>query len=1645
MAKGRTVNIDIQFESKTSVAKKLNDLLKEVQKSSKIKLDLDTTDVTKSLNKLSSELDKVQKQLINTFNANTYLQKNINQINQTTSAYNKQADAMKNVDNISKNQQIFVKKDGVVELVKDVTTLNNGLSRTKTIATDVKTGMSKITESVNFEAFENKIQSMKDKLTTVSNNGFVDSSVIDGLQQKLDAINTDTPVAEFRELENTIKNLSSGDSQIVRVQNEIYKMTSNLEGMKNKYGSLVGDKDSRDQLVAYENELNNLKKTLQDLNNGKTFSGTKITSELNKASNASRELKNSVTASSNALKLSQKDAISFGDAMKRSLQNVGIYASSAVLVREMVQELKQASEYIIEIDKRMTNMQMITGMSRDEVSSITNDFKTIGAELHTTNKDMMAGAEELLRAGYSIEEAKQMMGASILGSKISGQDTGQTSEQLIAIKNAFKMTGDEIEHVIDVITKLDNTSATSVTEITEAVKRTAYSAQQAGTDFDTLATYITTVSETTRKSADTIGESFKSMYSRYSNIKLGNLDEDGKSINDLETALKRIGLELRDSSGQFKDFDDVLQEVYNHMQETGKTTKNIDIRAITQALGGTRQKETVLALLENMELVKQHQDDIANSAGNARKMFDEAYSDSLDAKINDLQRSFEGFYESILNSDSLGNGIELLTGLIDTFGDLDSIIAITVTALAIFKGQAILGLFQPIAQATVGMTGLSKAIELVNLASSKLLTFGLTNPLGALAVMSTTMIVGFKALEKQIDKTKQELQDFNKDVSSSFEESKQSISVSEKLLKEKQSLESQIAKADSEGRNNLELKEKLIDVERQLSDALPQTTTGYDEQGNAISANTEIIQAEIDAKKAKLKQDALEVLSQNKEVKASQEVYNAIKQNIEAMDLARIKGEKFVNGGWNTVDIDGNISTGTGKIEASDYEYDRQTKKLQEYESSLKAVRLAILQLKDMGVSNDEIAVKLDVPVDKVEEYSQALIENKDKANDNSNSQQDLANSLSDVSTNADDTTSSIKALSGEFDALSGEMGVVDQLIEDVKKYGGVQESTMSSILSKYPELLSYYTNEGWNLQELANRQNDLRNQRNTTMQQAIACVNGEVSAETQGVNTKLKVHKDYVNQVLSDQTKWANLMADIYDIDTRNYLNALKAKTDALKQDLNAMASAGTEFTDTQFLRKLELLEKYEQRISNTISSNKGYTTPKISAPTITSGKVGSGSSNKKTEVEDLDLLINRYYMLDNIINNLSSTLDIYNSKLESATGKEYVNILNKELDIYKKQQQAIKNKEYEMKREQAEIKKLLQQNGFYFDSIGNVTNATKRLQQLEAQANAKSGDSKKKAIEQVENIQKALEDYASLTFESIPEMEKEWQSLANSIHNIKKEMTQLVSDQESKYGELIKYNLQKLVDEETKALNDLKNKMNKVWSNEDYQDELDEKQNDLTDLYAQMQEALRGGNTMLAENLRREYEEAQKELNKLIQQQDRNDFTEKIDDKITSLDDALQEALKPENINKLIEDAMKTGYVQIGNEIVKVQDAMNEWIKETTVGFQTAGNAMKDYIDDLGKLTEVIKNINSINSDLGITIDRNFGNKNRILTEPNQLSRVATNTTNNGDVILQINTPLLQVDHIDNSNKQEMQEYTDRAVDRLTNNIVDVIQHNT
>lgn len=79
---------------------------------------------------------------------------------------------------------------------------------------------------------------------------------------------------------------------------------------------------------------------------------------------------------------------------------------------------------------------------------------------------------------------------------------------------------------------------------------------------DDLIGYIATVSDVTRDSAESIGNSFKTIFSRMQSVKLGSLfDEEGESVSNVESVMAQYGITLRSSVGVFKDTSVVLEEL----------------------------------------------------------------------------------------------------------------------------------------------------------------------------------------------------------------------------------------------------------------------------------------------------------------------------------------------------------------------------------------------------------------------------------------------------------------------------------------------------------------------------------------------------------------------------------------------------------------------------------------------------------------------------------------------------------------------------------------------------------------------------------------------------------------------------------------------------------------------------------------------------------------------------------------------------------------------------------------------------------------------------------------------------------------------------------------------------------------------------
>lgn len=213
----------------------------------------------------------------------------------------------------------------------------------------------------------------------------------------------------------------------------------------------------------------------------------------------------------------------------------------------------------------------------------------------------------------------------------------------------MKLSANEAISVVDKLTKLDMKSATSAQELAQALSKVANSARLAKVSQDEILGILSVGIETTQQSGDVIGTAVRSLLARFSNVKASKFSGSGEetegTLNDTEAVLSKIGIRIRNASGEMRSFMDVLDDV----AEKWDTLDDVSRNAISTAMAGTRQKEIFASIIENYDRVKELTEESANAAGTANEKYT-AYMDSMEAATKRLQNAWEGFTQSLETS-----------------------------------------------------------------------------------------------------------------------------------------------------------------------------------------------------------------------------------------------------------------------------------------------------------------------------------------------------------------------------------------------------------------------------------------------------------------------------------------------------------------------------------------------------------------------------------------------------------------------------------------------------------------------------------------------------------------------------------------------------------------------------------------------------------------------------------------------------------------------------------------------------------------------------------------------------------------------------------------------------------------------------------
>lgn len=348
------------------------------------------------------------------------------------------------------------------------------------------------------------------------------------------------------------------------------------------------------------------------------------------------------------------EAKTFGQSVREAFGRYAAIGFATTGLLMIKQTLKKMITAVRELDASIVDLQVATGMSNAEAEKLLTTYSKLGKELGATTVQVAKAADAWLRQGFSIEDTNVLIKESTMLSKLGQIESAEATKYLTSAMRGYKVEVDEVSRITDRLTAVDMEAAVSAGGIAEAMSMTANGAKLAGVEMDKLIGILTAVAEVSQQDPSRVGTTFKTVFGRMSNVKLGKLqDEDGTDIteelNNVEAVLNRIGVPLRKNAMEWNNFGDVLDK----LAVKWSTLSSVEQSAIATALGGVRQKEAVLTLMENYDKVLQYESVALESSGTALQKFEDAYLGSMEAKTNALKASFESVSRSIVTSDIL--------------------------------------------------------------------------------------------------------------------------------------------------------------------------------------------------------------------------------------------------------------------------------------------------------------------------------------------------------------------------------------------------------------------------------------------------------------------------------------------------------------------------------------------------------------------------------------------------------------------------------------------------------------------------------------------------------------------------------------------------------------------------------------------------------------------------------------------------------------------------------------------------------------------------------------------------------------------------------------------------------------------------------
>lgn len=641
---------------------------------------------------------------------------------------------------------LSVKFDTLIDKYVELSNAQKALSSTPHKTNISYTSTESATNSIKEEnsVLEQNTQKIKENTQAKEQNANVNLNKYD---KRLDSYN-----GKIDKYKTTIDRFNDGgwssDTYLKNVQavkNAVNEYETLLNELKGKDASLVTS-DDISKLDEYEKKIKDTIATVTNMSaseKGYNFvSGQKELDKIHKLLNENSKMSSEAKAKIKAyyaeiesgnpsmsldkihgeiLKIynAEVEAGRAGRTLWDTLKNSGFHQIAAQMagmvgVYDVINLGKEGLSVVRELNTALTEMRKVSDESLQSLKNYQNTTFDTADAVGTTAKQIQTSTADYMRLGESLDEASESAKtANVLLNVSEFNNIEDATKSLVAMGQAYKDL-DKMT-IVDKLNEVGNNYAISTDELATALQKSSATLSLMGNTIDEAASLVTTANATIQD-ADSVSAGLRTISLRLvgteeAEEELSAMDEEVDAFVKATNSKKQQiikdytavasnnyqGFDILDSNGNYKNTYQILlgiAKVYKEIQEQDKKLGTNHATALIEELAGKNRSNIASAILQDptqLEAVKKSSEEALGSAKNELN----SYLDSIDGKMAQLENRAQEFWFKVIDSETIKNGIDLLSTLIkgttdfvDTVGLLPTILTGIGAALS-FKNVGI--------------------------------------------------------------------------------------------------------------------------------------------------------------------------------------------------------------------------------------------------------------------------------------------------------------------------------------------------------------------------------------------------------------------------------------------------------------------------------------------------------------------------------------------------------------------------------------------------------------------------------------------------------------------------------------------------------------------------------------------------------------------------------------------------------------------------------------------------------------------------------------------------------------------------------------------------------------------------------------------